>query len=456
MINAINPKIFRDYDIRGIYPSELDEDTFYSIGRAAAIYLDVPEIAVGHDTRLSSPGLSRALISGIMDQGTNVTDLGLISTEIHYFASGKFGFGANIIISASHNPAQYNGLKIVKRGVVPLHGNFGLPQIKQLALEGHFPDKDQKGILRTMNIMDDWIGHALKFINKNSIGPLSVVVDAGSGMGGISWKEIIGKIPGLNIIPLYFEPDGRFPYHLPDPLKEENTVTLRNKVLETNSDLGIALDGDADRMFMVDDQGKSVSGTLTTAILAKALLMKFGANPVLYNAVCGRVVPETISQYKGIPVRVRVGHSFIKEYMKKNNALFAGEHSGHFYFRDNYNAESSLIAGLIVLEFLSNEKKKLSEITAMLDRYPSSGEINFQTETSEALLINIDNSMSDKLSSDWLDGLSVWYKDWWFNLRASKTEPFVRLNVEADNLKILKQHTAELEALIQKNGGKKV
>ncbi|MBI4990847.1 phosphomannomutase/phosphoglucomutase, partial [Candidatus Gottesmanbacteria bacterium] len=431
MKTAIDSSIFRDYDIRGTYPDQINEDSFYILGKAISDYLSVQKIAVGYDARLSSPSLFGALAKGIMEQGTDVVNLGLISTEIHYFASGKYNFDANVIISASHNPANYNGLKIVTRGVVPLHGSFGLPDIKKLSIAQKFTTPRKVGSMTEMSILDEWIKHALSFINAANLRPLKVVVDAGNGMGGISWAKISGKIPG-EIIPLYFEPDGNFPHHLPDPLKAENLADLQKEILAKSADLGIALDGDADRIFLLDEKGEAVSGTITTAILAEALLKKYGPNPVLYNAVCGRIVPETIKKLGGNPIRVRVGHSFIKEYMKKTDALFAGEHSGHYYFKDNFRADSSAIAGLIILEYLSEKNMPFSEVVSVYDKYPQSGEINFQVKSGEKIVSSLESNFVDALSIDKIDGLSVWYPAWWFNLRPSKTESYVRLNVEAD------------------------
>lgn len=446
--------IFHQYDIRGIYPTQLSKESYYILGRALASYIAGNEIAVGRDTRLSSPDLFAALTSGIIDQGVNVINLGLISTEISYFASGKYKFPANVIISASHNPAEYNGLKIVKCGAIPLHGDFGLPEIKKLAVTNKFSAPKTKGSIKKLDISDDWIKHTLTFVDKNKLKPLKVVVDAGNGMGGISWKRLKDKLP-IQIIPMYFEPDGHFPHHLPDPLKSENVKDLTQKIISEKADLGFAIDGDADRIFVLDENGTQISGTLTTALLASYLLKKYGPAPVLYNVVCGRIVPETIKDNNGIPIRVRVGHSYIKERMKKENALFAGEHSGHFYFRDNYFADSSTIAGLIFLEFLSTQNRPLSQIKNEFDKYKSSGEINFKVSDSSNIMKAIESNCKDATSVDYVDGLSVWYSDWWFSLRASNTEPMVRLNLEADNLDLLKEKLEALERKILDLGGTK-
>lgn len=454
-------KIFHQYDIRGIYPTELNEETYYVLGRALATYFKASKIAVGHDTRLSSPSLFTALTKGIMDQGVNVLNLGLISTEINYFASGKYGFPANVIISASHNPAEYNGLKIVKRGAIPLHGDFGLPEIKKIAKEKLFVDVVKKGQMTTVDVLDDWTVHLLKFIDLTKCKPLKVVIDAGNGMGGISWERLIGKLP-MEIIPLYFEPDGHFPHHLPDPLKPQNIADLSKEIKDQKADLGFAIDGDADRIFILDETGIPISGTITTAILADYLLKKDGPSVVLYNAVCGRIVPETIEANGARAIRVKVGHSFIKERMRRENALFAGEHSGHFYFRDNFYADSSTIAGLIFLELLSAKNIPLSSVVKEYDKYKTSGEINYKIADLPAgkagslnLLKAIETKFNNAQTIDHLDGLAVWFSDWWFSLRPSNTEPMVRLNIEADTKEILDEKLSLVENEIIKLGGVK-
>lgn len=453
-------KIFHQYDIRGIYPTELNEDTYYIIGRALADYFKVDKIAVGHDCRLSSPSLFTALTSGIIDQGVNVVNLGLISTEINYFASGKYGFPANVIISASHNPPEYNGLKIVTKGAIPLHGDYGLPQIRQLAEKNQFPTSQTKGKMEIIDILDDWIYHTLKFIDPGKLKPLKVVIDAGNGMGGISWERLMGKLP-LQIIPMYFEPDGHFPHHPADPLKSENVEDLKSEIIKQKADLGFAIDGDADRIFVLDERGRQLSGTLTSAMLAEYLLAKNGQAPILYNAVCGKILPEIIKTHGGIPIRVKVGHSFIKERMRAENALFAGEHSGHFYFRDNFYADSATIAGLIFLEYFSGQTKPLSAVVSTYDKYLSSGEINFRLQKPGGVKLShswgdiashLGKRFKDATSIDQIDGLSVWYADWWFNLRPSNTEPLVRLNLEADTKELLDEKIKVVQNELTKLG----
>ena len=324
----LNPSVFHDYDIRGVYGKELDEEGFYRVGCALATYLQVDEIAVGRDMRVSGPGLLEALIEGITDMGTNVVNLGLISTEIQYFASGEYEYPANAIVSASHNPPEYNGLKIVEKGAIPLHGNYGLPEIKELAVKNEFTKAETKGTVTERDIFDAWIEHCLKFIDldvlKNMNKTMKIVVDAGNGMAGPTWNAIKDHLPNIDIVPLYFEPDGTFPNHQPDPIKPQNIVLAQAAIKEHNADFCIALDGDADRAFIIDENADFVPGTIVTAILADEFLTREPGKMVIYNVNVGKIVPEVVKQHGGTPMRVRVGHSFIKTYMRENDAIFAG------------------------------------------------------------------------------------------------------------------------------------
>ena len=447
----VNPTIFRDYDIRGVYPTEINEETYYAIGRASAVYLNVDSIAVGRDTRVSSPNLLAAFIAGITDQGTQVIDLGLISTEMLYFASGYYRFPASAIVSASHNPPEYNGLKIVTQGAVPLSGERGLPEIKALVQQNRFVNAAQKGRITQQNILGDWVNHALSFINPPALRQLKVVVDAGNGMGGMAWTEVAKRLP-ISIIPLYFELDGTFPNHTPNPVIESNLTALSETVVKEKADFGIALDGDADRIVLLDNKGQMLSSTLLMAMLCQEILIKYGPGLVLYNVTIGRIVPEIVEKYGGTSMRVRVGHAFIKQYMKQYQALFAGETSGHYYFRDNFTADSSLIAGLFAIQFVSNQPNSLAEVAQEFNKYPQSGEINFLVPDAVQVIERIKADYSDA-KMDEIDGLTFWYPDWWFNLRQSKTEPLLRLNVEANSLPILEEKSRDLVLKIQAMGG---
>lgn len=450
----LDPKIFHDYDIRGVYPQEINEDVYQSIGKALAVYIGESPIAVGQDMRLSSPVLSQALIKGITGSGIDVIELGLISTEMLYFACGKYNYPLSCIVSASHNPPQYNGLKMVKEGMIALNGTYGFPQIKKILQKGSLPANGKTAAVSKRNILSDWITHLLSFIDIKALKPLKVVIDAGNGMAGITWKELMAKVP-ITIIPLYFKPDGSFPHHIPNPLEETNLTDIKKKIAEEKADCGFAFDGDADRFFILDEKSRVLSGTVTTAILASHLLQKEGPSTILFNAICGRIVPQTIKEYGGEPKRVRVGHSYIKQYMKEYDALFAGEHSGHYYFRKNHYADSSAIAALLFLEYVSKLGKKVSQIHREFDVYPQSGELNFLLPGIEKAIQTIRSHYSKTAkSTDEVDGLSVWFSDWWFNIRGSKTEPLLRLNIEADNREVLDQKKKELVDKLESLGAK--
>ncbi len=404
--------------------------------------------------RLSSKELFAGLTAGIRETGTSVVDLGLITTDMLYFATGYYGFGGGVMITASHNPSEWNGFKLSKKGAVAISKDTGLKDIEKIAFSGRFKKGKSLGKLIKKHIYPDWLKHIFSFIDQKKLKPFKIVVDAGNGMAGKIMPLVSRQIPG-EIIPLYFELDGSFPNHLPSPIEAKNLVDLQTKIKQTKASLGMAFDGDADRVFLVDDKAQVVSGTIMTAMVAKMLLKKKPAATILYNAICGRIVPQIVKKYGGYAKRVRVGHTFIKQYMREENALFAGEHSGHYYFKDNYYADSGIIAALVVLELISTEGKKLSEIRKEFDLYPSSGEINFVVSDIQQITDAIKKEFKDASSIDELDGVSVWYPNYWFNVRASKTEPLMRLNVEADDQKILKQKVKQLIAFLETRGAKR-
>lgn len=440
---------FHDYDVRGIYPDELDEEFYYHIGKAFALYLGKGTIGVGRDARISSPSLAKSLIQGITDFGVDVVDFGQISTEIHYYISGIYGYDANVIVSASHNPGEYNGLKAVVKGVIPLHGGYGFPEIQAFLMKEVEP-VSEKGGVKTQGVVQKFVEYILDKVDLEGTEDMKVVVDCGNGMGGPVWQEIIGKVP-FEISPLYFEPDGRFPNHLADPIKDENVQDLIAAVREQGADIGIAVDGDADRVFFVDENGTKFSGTVTTAIFADYLLCRGKSGSYFYNANIGRIVPETVEKYGSTAIRTKVGHSGIKQLMREHNGIFAGEHSGHFYFDDNFNAESSLYEGLLMMQILAESGKKASEIRQSFDVYPQSGEKNFKVQDTEEVLVALRKAFQPQaVSVDELDGLSFWFKDWWFIVRRSKTEPLLRLNVEADNEGLLEERVEVVDSIIRR------
>ncbi len=444
--------IFKDYDVRGLYPEEINPEIFNLIAQEIALFFKPKVVAVGRDIRQSSQELSSAMIEGFFSSGINVVNLGLITTDMIYFAAGKYGFDLGIMITGSHVEGE-NGFKICKKGGAAISGATGLYQVRDRLLKrDKFPESKKAGKIIHKDILKDWVDHALSFIKIEEIRHFKIVVDAGNGMGGLVMLPIEKKLPG-EFINLYFDLDGRFPNHFPNPLIEENLIDIRRKIKEVKADFGIAFDADGDRAFFLDENGKVISGSVLTAIIAKAFLQNRKKETILYNAVCGRIVPQTIKNSGGKGIRVRVGHSLIKEEMRKYNAIFAGEHSGHFYFRDNFYADSGSIAVLKTIELISKDNRKLSLIVKEFDKYPQSGEINFEVDDKEKIMKSLEKKYSNKsLSTDWLDGISVWFTDWWFNVRPSHTESLLRLNIEADNLHLLQEKTKELKNYLTKLG----
>src|SRR6266852_1682904 len=449
MSTPIDPSIFMAYDVRGIYGENLTDEVAYRIGRAAAQYLNVPEIAVGRDMRLSSPQLAEALLRGITDQGVNAVDLGMTTTDELYFAVGKFNYSAGAMITASHNPGKYNGIKFCRAQAFPISLDTGLADIRDLAILGDFSEPASKGSVTKRDVLDDYVTHALSFIDVSKVKPLKVVIDAGNGMAGLVMPRVFEHLP-CELVPLYFELDGTFPHHPASPIEPENMVDLQKKVREVGADLGAAFDGDADRMFPVDEHGNVVDGSMVTAIVSNSLLRKRPGSTILYNLIVSKSVPELVEKMGGVAIRTRVGHSYIKAEMRRLNAIFGGEHSGHFYFRDNWFADSGLIALLITLELVSVEGKPLSELLKPLDKWVRSGEVKSKVNDVQGKLKALEEHYGAQAQSvDHLDGITVDFGDWWFNVRPSNTEPLLRLNVEARNRELLQQKFNEVLAFIR-------
>lgn len=450
----IDLKIFNDYDIRGTYPNQLNSEVAKAIAHAIVRKFLPKTVAIVRDMRLSGEEIRDAFVNVFINLGINVVDVGLAGTEMQYFVAGTKAYDLVLMISASHNPPEYNGLKVVKKGPIAVTSDSGLYEIRDLISQGPLLPSSIKGVLTSVDYLKEWREKVLSLVDITTFKALSVVVDAGNGMAG---KLVPFAFEGLpfKLTAIYMDLDGRFPNHVPNPLIEANTADLKKKILEIGADVGITFDGDADRMFLIDDKGRMVSGTITTALLARYFLMKHPGELILYNAICGRIVAQIVEKYGGKSKRVRVGHSYIKTYMRETGAIFAGEHSGHYYYRDFFAAESGVLTALLVLSLLSTETKKLSELVDELDVYPASGEINFVVSDIPEIVSQIKNGFPDAQSIDELDGISVWYKDYWFNVRASKTEPLLRLNVEADNKEILKNKTSELVSRIESLGGKR-
>ena len=444
----INTDIFKAYDIRGIYPTDINEDLAYKIGKAFVTHLKCPSVAVGRDMRLASPQLSKALMRGITDSGADVIDIGMVSTDGLYFAVGKFGYPAGIMVTASHNPAEYDGFKMCRENAIPLSNETGIEEIKNIVLADKYESvSDRRGNITPKDILDDYAKHILSFVDIEKIKPFKIVIDAGNGMAGKIIPIIFRNLP-CEVIPLYFELDGSFPNHRASPIEPENVIDLRNKVKELGADLGAAFDGDADRMFLCNEKGDMLGGDMVTALVAKNLLTKEKGATILYNLICSRTVPKIIEEGGGKPIRTRVGHAFIKALMKKYNAVFGGEHSGHFYFRDNWFADSGMIALAVCLEVISFDNKPLSEIISSMDPYYRSGEINSKVDDVPAKLKEIESAFPDA-KIDHLDGITVEYDDWWFNVRPSNTEPLLRLNVEASSPEQLKEKTELILRIIR-------
>ncbi len=445
---SINPSIFKAYDIRGTFPDQLSPQNSYQIGAALANYLKPRAIAVGRDMRLSSEALFEQLARGLNDSGVDVIDLGLISTDALYFAVGKFGYDGGVMITASHNPKEYNGFKICKKDAEPLSGQEGLGQMLKMIQDGSFlVESPSRGVVVRKDISDEYAAHALAFIDIAKIKPYHIVIDAGNGMAGKILEPVLKKLP-IKVTRLFFELDGTFPNHPASPIELENLVDLQKKMKETNADFGVAFDGDADRMFLLDKFGTQLGGDITTALVSRSLLGKHPGETILYNLICSRAVPELIKRMGGNPIRTRVGHAIIKPLMKKHNAIFGGEHSGHFYFRDNWFADSGLIAFLVCLELISVENRPLHEMVKEIDPYFRSGEINTRVDSIPDKIAAVTKAFGSG-SQDTIDGLTVQFDDWWFNLRPSNTEPLIRLNIEANSRDLLEKKKNELLGIIR-------
>jgi phosphomannomutase len=444
-------RIFKAYDVRGVVPDELDAALARRIGAAFVRFSGLDRFLIGRDARLSSPELAEALTEGITGAGADVADLGLASTDVLYFASGRLDL-PGIMITASHNPREYNGLKFCLPGARPVGEASGLREIRRLVED----DADavasaSRGRVERVDLLEDYVEHVLSFVDVGAMRPLTVVADTANGMGGLVVPAVLGRLP-MRLHHLYPELDGTFPNHPADPIDPENQKDLKAAVLEHGADVGLAFDGDADRVFLVDEHAEDVSGSVLTALVARAMLRRHPGAVIVHNLICSWIVPETIRAEGGVPVRTRVGHSFIKQVMAETGAVFGGEHSGHYYFRDNYNADSGMIAAVIALGELSEAGVPLSELLRPFRRYAASGEINSRVDDPAAALERVAAAFR-QARQDRLDGLTVEEDDWWCNVRPSNTEPLLRLNVEARTPELLAERTAELLALIRGGGG---
>jgi phosphomannomutase len=438
--------IFKAYDVRGLYPDELDDDIARRIGNAFVAFTRPALVLVGRDMRPSSGPLSAAFAEGATLAGADVIELGLISTDLIYFASGMLDAPA-AVFTASHNPAQYNGIKLCRAGAAPVGQDTGLNDIKAMVASGLLERAEERGRIEQRDLLPEYVQHVHSFVDVDALRPLRVVADTANGMGGVVVPAVFADLP-FELSILYPELDGTFPNHAADPTQPENLKDLQRAILDTSADVGLAFDGDADRMALVDDQAQPVSGSITTAMLAKGMLEKHAGETVVHNLICSRVVPEIVREMGGTPVRSRVGHSFIKQVMAETGAIFGGEHSAHFYFRDNFRADSGIIAAMLVLELLSKVGEPLSQLRQPFERYAQSGEINTRVDNPAAVIERVASAYAHA-EQDRLDGLTIDSGGWWFNLRPSNTEPLLRLNLEAQDAAACQAHTAEVLALVR-------
>ncbi|MFN8554577.1 MAG: phosphomannomutase/phosphoglucomutase [Candidatus Obscuribacterales bacterium] len=467
--------VFKRYDVRGVYPSELNEELAYQIGVQFVKLLNARTVVLGRDMRVSGPQLFEALAQGIADGGAQVIDIGLVSTDALYFAVGKYHYDGGIMLTASHNPAEYNGMKFTRQNAEALSLETGLAQIRDAIMNGGRsvssdgsvnsgstggggsknggsynnakPSQESAGAARIKrDILEDFAAHCLSFIDTKSIKPFKIAIDTGNGMGGKIIPPVFKHLP-CEIVPLYFELDGSFPNHPANPLEPENIRDLQEAVKKHKCDLGVAFDGDADRMFILDEKGNLVTGDIVTALVAINTLKHHPHQTVLYNVVCSQTVPEVITAHSGKPRRAPVGHSLIKKIMRDEDIIFGGEHSGHFYFRDNWYADSGMIALLQCLQVFSETDKKISEIIAPIDKRFRSGEVNRKVKDIPAAIAKLEAHHTNA-ELNHLDGVTITYPDWWMNVRSSNTEPLLRINIEANSEDVLNAKLEEVLALL--------
>lgn len=447
---SFNLEIFRAYDIRGLYPQEINEMIVYQIGQALAQFLKPKKIAVGRDTRLSSPALRKALVKGLREEGVNVIDIGLSTTPMLYFGVNFLKTDGGVMITASHNPGEYNGLKLVREKAIPISEETGLGKIRDLVLTQQTKKKFiKRGRVILKEIKKDYLTFLLEGKRVNLPG--KVVVDAGNGMTGLLLEELLNRL-SVDYIPLYFEPDCTFPHHEANPLKEETLEGLKRQIREKKAFLGVAFDGDGDRVAFCDEKGELISASCVTALLADQILKETGPGVIIYDLRSSKIIAETVKKRGGKALKVRVGHSFIKKKMEEKKALFAGELSGHFYFPFKFPQgisyfESGIFAMIKIFEIISREKKSLSELVLPFQKYFHSGEINFEIRDKEKALKKLAKIYRDGRISH-LDGLTVEYSEWWFNVRPSNTEPLLRLNLEAKRKNLMREKIEEIKEVL--------
>jgi phosphomannomutase len=446
---VLDPKVFKAYDVRGIYPADLDEEGARLIALAYVEQFEPKSIAVGRDMRLSSPSMANAVIEGATAGGADVVDVGMVGTEMVYFAVGELGLDGGIMVTASHNSKEYTGMKIVRRGALPVGGDSGLLDVRDRAIAGYQTlGHGRKGQVQEVDIWPAYVERVLSFVDPEALRPLRVVIDAANGMAGVMLPPVLERLP-IEAVRRHFEPDGTFPNHEPNPLLPENREFIVAETLEEHADLGVAFDGDADRCFFVDDTGEFVPGDFATALLAESILEKEPGAKVIYDVRASWAVPETIEHAGGIPLVSRVGHAFIKQRMRKEDAAFAGEVSGHYYFRDFTQADSGVVPFLLMLERISTAGTRLSELLRPYrERYYITGELNTPVADVALKLQELKERFGPEGTVSHLDGVSVTAADWHFNVRPSNTEPLLRLNLEATSRELMEQKREEVLAVI--------
>jgi phosphomannomutase len=450
----INPNIFKAYDVRGLYPQEVNEEAAHLIGRGFVAFLGAKRIAVSRDMRLSSPSMAAAFIDGATLQGADVVDYGMMGTDMLYFAVARDGHDGGAQITASHNPKGYNGIKLVRRDAFPLSGEAGLGDICDLIAAGKLPPPAAtRGTVTTRNIVDDYVTHVMSFVDLSVLEPFNVVLDAGSGMAGLVAPLLFAQIPTKKLTTLCFEVDGTFPNHEANPLIEENRRDITERVIAEKADIGIAWDGDADRVFFLDGAGEFVAGDFITALLAEAFLIKSPGEKIVYDVRASYAVKDTAAKYGSEALMNRVGHSFFKRRMREDNAIFGGEVTGHYYFRDNFYADNGFIPALLILELMSRKGKTLRELLAPLrEKYFITGEVNTKVGDMEKALEKIDGLAAKYREGTvyTMDGISAEFPDWHFNVRGSNTEPMLRLNLEATTQKLMEEKRDEVLSYIRR------
>jgi phosphomannomutase len=449
----INPHIFKAYDVRGLYPQEVNEEAARLIGRGFVAFLGAKRIAVSRDMRLSSPSMAAAFIDGATLQGADVVDYGMMGTDMLYFAVARDGLDGGVQITASHNPKQYNGIKMVRQEAFPLSGESGIGDIRDLIAAGQLPPPAAtRGTVTTKNVVDDYVTHVLSFVDLSVLMPFNVVLDAGSGMAGLVAPLLFAHIPTTKLTTLCFEVDGTFPNHEANPLIEENRRDITERVIAEKADIGIAWDGDADRVFFLDGDGGFVPGDFITALLAEAFLIKSPGEKIVYDLRASYAVKDTAAKYGSDALMNRVGHSFFKRRMREDNAIFGGEVTGHYYFRDNFYADNGFIPALLILELMSRKGKTLGELLAPLrEKYFITGEINTTVGDMEKALEKLDGLAAQYRDGTLytMDGISAEFPDWHFNVRGSNTEPMLRLNLEATTQTLMEEKRDAVLAFIR-------